>query len=180
MIDDPQERLALLASNLEDQIATVFRQTAMNRFEDAIHNARREQGELSLEQFGDFWTSTQADMLGPAVELTEGYRNWWSYIPHFIGTPGYVYAYAYGQLLALSVYARYEEQGTDFVPPLPRPAARRADRWRRRSSGGSSASTSRIPASGIAASTSSSGGSRRPSRPRATPAASSSSTRPRG
>ena len=116
VIDDPQERLALLASNLEDQIATVFRQTAMNRFEDAIHTARREQGELSLEQFGDFWTSTQADMLGPAVELTEGYRNWWSYIPHFIGTPGYVYAYAYGQLLALSVYARYEQQGTSFVP----------------------------------------------------------------
>ncbi len=116
VIDDPQERLALLASNLEDQIATVFRQTAMNRFEHAIHTARREQGELSLEQFGDFWTSTQADMLGPAVELTEGYRNWWSYIPHFIGTPGYVYAYAYGQLLALSVYARYEEQGAGFVP----------------------------------------------------------------
>ena len=116
VIDDPQERLALLASNLEDQIATVFRQTAMNRFEDAIHTARREQGELSLEQFGDFWTSTQADMLGPAVELTDGYRNWWSYIPHFIGTPGYVYAYAYGQLLALSVYARYEQQGTSFVP----------------------------------------------------------------
>ena len=55
-------------------------------------------------------------MLGDAVELTEGYRTWWSYIPHFIGTPGYVYAYAYGQLLALSVYARYEEEGTDFVP----------------------------------------------------------------
>jgi oligoendopeptidase F len=116
VIDEPQERLALLASNLEDQIATVFRQTAMNRFEHAIHTARREQGELSLDQFGDFWASTQTDMLGPAVELTEGYRNWWSYIPHFIGTPGYVYAYAYGQLLALSVYARYEEEGTDFVP----------------------------------------------------------------
>ena len=55
-------------------------------------------------------------MLGDAVEITEGYRTWWSYIPHFIGTPGYVYAYAYGQLLALSVYARYEERGADFVP----------------------------------------------------------------
>jgi oligoendopeptidase F len=116
VIDDPQERLALLASNLEDQIATVFRQTAMNRFEHAIHTARREKGELSIEQLGELWTRTQADMLGPAVEITEGYRTWWSYIPHFIGTPGYVYAYAYGQLLALSVYARYEEEGAGFVP----------------------------------------------------------------
>jgi oligoendopeptidase F len=116
VIDDPQERLALLASNLEDQIATVFRQTAMNRFEAAIHTARREEGELSIDQIGGFWTQTQTDMLGPAVELTEGYRTWWSYIPHFIGTPGYVYAYAYGQLLALSVYARYEQEGPDFVP----------------------------------------------------------------
>ena len=55
-------------------------------------------------------------MLGDSVELTEGYRTWWSYIPHFIGTPGYVYAYAYGQLLALSVYERYEQQGDEFVP----------------------------------------------------------------
>ena len=55
-------------------------------------------------------------MLGDSVEVTEGYRTWWSYVPHFIGTPGYVYAYAYGQLLALSVYRRYEEQGADFVP----------------------------------------------------------------
>ena len=54
------------------------------------------------------------------VEITEGYRTWWSYIPHFIGTPGYVYAYAYGQLLALSVYARYERGGAAFVPQLPR------------------------------------------------------------
>jgi oligoendopeptidase F len=116
IIDDPQERLALLASNLEDQIATVFRQTAMNRFEAVIHTARREEGELSIERIGEFWAQTQTDMLGPAVELTEGYRTWWSYIPHFIGMPGYVYAYAYGQLLALSVYARYTEEGSEFVP----------------------------------------------------------------
>ena len=114
-IDDPQERLALLASNLEDQIATVFRQTAMNRFEHAIHTGRREEGELSVERIGELWASTQRDMLGDAVEVTEGYKTWWSYIPHFIGTPGYVYAYAYGQLLALSVYARYEELGEPFV-----------------------------------------------------------------
>jgi oligoendopeptidase F len=55
-------------------------------------------------------------MLGDAVEITDGYRNWWSYVPHFMGSPGYVYAYAYGQLLALSVYARYREEGDAFVP----------------------------------------------------------------
>jgi oligoendopeptidase F len=113
---DPEERLALLASNLEDQIATVFRQIAMNRFEDAVHNARRKEGELSVEHFGQFWFDTQHAMLGDAVEITDGYRTWWSYIPHFMATPGYVYAYAYGQLLALSVYARYEAQGESFVP----------------------------------------------------------------
>jgi oligoendopeptidase F len=113
---DPNDRLALLAANLEDQIATVFRQIAMNRFEDAAHTARREEGELSVERFGELWHDTQHAMLGDAVEITEGYRSWWSYIPHFVSTPGYVYAYAYGQLLALSVYARYEERGADFVP----------------------------------------------------------------
>ena len=116
MLDDPGERFAFLASTLEDSIATVFRQVAMNRFEDACHTDRREYGELSTERFGEHWFETQGAMLGDAVELTDGYRDWWSYIPHFIGTPGYVYAYAYGQLLALSVYARYQERGDAFVP----------------------------------------------------------------
>ena len=115
-VTDPNERLALLASNLEDQIATVFRQIAMNRFEHAIHTERREAGELSVERIGELWAASQEHMLGDSVEITEGYRTWWSYIPHFIGTPGYVYAYAYGQLLALSVYAQYEARGPDFVP----------------------------------------------------------------
>jgi oligoendopeptidase F len=113
---DPAARLALLAESLEGQIATVFRQIAMNRFEDAVHTERREVGELSVERFGELWATTQTDMLGDSVEVTEGYRTWWSYIPHFIGTPGYVYAYAYGQLLALSVYRQYEERGAEFVP----------------------------------------------------------------
>jgi oligoendopeptidase F len=112
----PQSRLALLAENLEGAIATVFRQVAMNRFEELAHTARREQGELSVERLGELWAESQAEMLGDSVEITEGYRTWWSYIPHFINTPGYVYAYAYGQLLALSVYQRYEQQGPDFVP----------------------------------------------------------------
>ncbi len=112
----PAARLTLLASNIEDTIATVFRQTAMNRFEAAVHTSRREEGELSVERFGDLWEQTQSDLLGDAVELTPGYRSWWSYVPHFISTPGYVYAYAYGQLLALSVYGRYLEEGDAFVP----------------------------------------------------------------
>jgi oligoendopeptidase F len=114
--EDPAARLALLAESLEGQIATVFRQVAMNRFEDAVHTTRRAEGELSIEQFNAAWESTQAAMLGDSVEITEGYRTWWSYIPHFMGTPGYVYAYAYGQLLALSVYRAYEERGDAFVP----------------------------------------------------------------
>ncbi|MCU1456187.1 MAG: oligoendopeptidase [Actinomycetia bacterium] len=113
---DPEARLSLLAESLEGQIATVFRQIAMNRFENAAHTARRTEGELSVEKFGDLWAETQHRMLGDSVEVTDGYRSWWSYVPHFIGTPGYVYAYAYGQLLALSVYRKYEEQGPDFVP----------------------------------------------------------------
>ncbi len=115
-LSDPGERFALLGSTLEDSIATVFRQVAMNRFEDSVHNARRSEGELSVDHFGDLWEASQAVMLGDSVELTEGYRSWWSYVPHFMGTPGYVYAYAYGQLLALSVYARYRERGQSFVP----------------------------------------------------------------
>ena len=116
MLDDPGERFSLLASTLEDSIATVFRQIAMNRFEHGAHTERRDVGELSVERFAEIWTDTQTAMLGDAVEVTEGYSSWWSYIPHFMGTPGYVYAYAYGQLLALSVYARYEAEGEGFVP----------------------------------------------------------------
>jgi len=112
----PASQLALLAENLEDTIATVFRQVAMNRFEDLVHTERRERGELSVERFGELWADSQEELLGDSVEVTDGYRSWWSYIPHFIGSPGYVYAYAYGQLLALSVYERYEQLGAEIVP----------------------------------------------------------------
>jgi oligoendopeptidase F len=112
----PASRLALLAENLEDTIATVFRQVAMNRFEDLVHTSRREQGELSVQRFGDLWAESQTELLGDSVQITDGYRSWWSYVPHFIGSPGYVYAYAYGQLLALSVYQRYEQEGPELVP----------------------------------------------------------------
>jgi oligoendopeptidase F len=112
----PESRLALLAESIEGSIATVFRQVAMNRFEHLAHTERREAGELSVERIGDLWAESQEELLGDAVEVTEGYRSWWSYVPHFVATPGYVYAYAYGQLLALAVYGRYEEEGDAFVP----------------------------------------------------------------
>jgi oligoendopeptidase F len=113
---DAEARLSLLAGSLDGAVAAVFRQVAMNRFEDAVHTQRRERGELAPERFAEVWLATQADLLGDAVDLHDDYGIWWSYIPHFIETPGYVYAYAYGHLLALSVYRRYEEEGESFVP----------------------------------------------------------------
>ncbi|HEX3802250.1 MAG TPA: M3 family oligoendopeptidase [Solirubrobacteraceae bacterium] len=110
------ERLELLAGRIDDAVATVFRQMAMNRFEHLVHTRRRAEGELSAQDISKAWVESQSEMLGDAVEITEGYHSWWSYIPHFINTPGYVYAYAYGQLLALSVYGRYREVGEPLVP----------------------------------------------------------------
>jgi oligoendopeptidase F len=112
----PESRLSLLAESIEGSIATVFRQVAMNRFEHLAHTERRERGELAVDRIGELWGESQTELLGDAVEITDGYRTWWSYVPHFIGSPGYVYAYAYGQLLALAVYGRYEEEGDSFVP----------------------------------------------------------------
>ncbi len=111
----PAERLDLLAGALDGAVGAVFRQVAMNRFEHALHTNRREHGELSTDRFAELWLETQADLLGDSVELDDEYGLWWSYVPHFVDAPGYVYAYAYGHLLALSVYRRYEEQGEDFV-----------------------------------------------------------------
>lgn len=113
---DARTRLSLLAESLDGAVAAVFRQVAMNRFEHRVHTQRREGTELTIEEFSRVWLETQADLLGDSVELSDDYGSWWSYVPHFIDTPGYVYAYAYGHLLALSVYRRYEEQGDDFVP----------------------------------------------------------------
>ncbi|GJM38859.1 MAG: oligoendopeptidase F [Acidimicrobiales bacterium] len=127
--DDAGERFALLAQQVEGNIATVFRQVAMNRFEDAVHTHRRDVGELSTDDFADHWARTQTDLFGDSVEVTDDYRSWWSYIPHFIGTPGYVYAYAYGQLLALSVYAQYEVQGAAFVPSYLELLGAGGSRW---------------------------------------------------
>jgi len=112
----PASRLSLLAESIEGSIGTVFRQVAMNRFEHLVHTSRREEGELAVQRINELWVASQEELLGDSVEITDGYRSWWSYVPHFIGTPGYVYAYAYGQLLALSIYQRYEDEGEAFVP----------------------------------------------------------------
>ncbi len=113
---DPGRRLNLMIGRIDDAIASIFRQVAMNRFEDVIHNQRRDAGELSEDDLNGAWLRTQREMLGPAVEVSENYGIWWSYIPHFIGVPGYVYAYAFGNLLALAIYQRAMEEGPGFAP----------------------------------------------------------------
>ncbi len=114
-IGDDEQRLGLLAERIDGAIATVFRQVAMNRFEHLVHTRRRSDGELSADRICELWVEAQSELFGDSVDMTEGYRLWWSYVPHFINTPGYVYAYAYGLLLALSVYSRYLEEGEPFV-----------------------------------------------------------------
>ncbi len=119
---DDDARLSLLAERIDGAVATVFRQMAMNRFEHLVHTRRRNEGELSVDRINESWVQAQSELFGDSVEITEGYRMWWSYVPHFINTPGYVYAYAYGQLLALSVYKRYTEEGQRVRAALPRAA----------------------------------------------------------
>jgi oligoendopeptidase F len=114
--DNDDQRLSLLAERLDTAMATVFRQMSMNRFEHLVHTRRRDEGELSSDRICELWVDSQAELFGDSVQITDGYRIWWSYIPHFINTPGYVYAYAYGQLLALSAYGRFAQQGESFVP----------------------------------------------------------------
>jgi oligoendopeptidase F len=114
--NDPARRLGLMVGRIDDAVASIYRQVAMNRFEDRIHNQRREAGELSEADLESAWLDTQRAMLGEAVTCTEDYGVWWSYIPHFIGSPGYVYAYAFGNLLALAIYKKAQEEGAGFAP----------------------------------------------------------------
>lgn len=114
--NDERVRLAMLAHKIEDTFATVFRQISMNRFEHGLHTARRTEGELSSQRISAIWLQTQREMFGTSVELTEDYGLWWSYIPHFLHTPGYVYAYSFGELLVMALFARYRQQGPAFAP----------------------------------------------------------------
>ncbi len=110
---DPVQRKALLAAKVEDMINTVVRQIAFYSFERKVHTARRE-GELTADGLGELWMSVQGDSLGPAVRLGEGYETFWTYIPHFIHSPFYVYAYAFGDCLVNSLYAVYENAEAGF------------------------------------------------------------------
>src|SRR5262249_15847534 len=108
--------LAMLSEKIEDAFGTVFRQIALNRFEDQLHVQRRSQGELTTQDLNDIWLETQRAQFQGSVQLRDSYGYWWSYCSHFIGVPGYVYAYAYGELLVLALFNLYKERGADFVP----------------------------------------------------------------
>lgn len=115
-LDEVAGRKAFICQKLESIFATVFRQVSMNRFEDLVHTERRERGEVAVEQLSALWMKSQRAMFGESVSLGDHYKTWWSYIPHFLHTPGYVYSYAFGELLVLALYRRYQEQGAQFIP----------------------------------------------------------------
>lgn len=110
---DPKQRKAMLAAKVEDMINTVVRQIAFYSFERKVHEARR-QGELTAENLCDLWLSVQAESLGPAIRLGPGYETFWAYIPHFIHSPFYVYAYAFGDCLVNSLYGVYQNSASGF------------------------------------------------------------------
>lgn len=112
-VEDRRERKAMLAQKAEDMINTVVRQIAFYQFERKVHEERRN-GEITVEQLGQFWMEVQSESLGPAVELNDGYENFWAYIPHFIHSPFYVYAYAFGDCLVNSLYAVYQNSESGF------------------------------------------------------------------
>lgn len=117
MANEPSEevRRALTAGQIENVFATSYRQNVLTRFEQKVHAARKEQ-RLTTDKFAELWLEANAPYYGDALQMTEGYRLGWSYIPHFINTPFYCYAYTFGELLVLALYGLYREQGRAFVP----------------------------------------------------------------
>jgi len=109
-----KDRLALYADKCEGTFATIFRQASMFHFEQQCHNARRTTGEITAEQFGDFWQESIGAMFGDSLTLGDEHRMWWSYVGHFIGSPFYVYAYSFGELLALALYQKAKDEGASF------------------------------------------------------------------
>ncbi len=112
----PRTRLAMLCSKIEDGFATVFRQVVLTRFEQAVHAAREKEGELAVERLNELWLEVNRPMHGDVVRMTDDYGWWWSYIGHFIHSPFYCYAYAFGELLVLALVKKYEQEGEKFVP----------------------------------------------------------------
>ena len=115
-LSSQQEQLALLCGKIEDTFATVFRQIAMYRFEQSSHRLRREQGEQPSEAYCEVWQNTMQEMFGDSLELGDEHQWWWLYIRHVFQSPFYVYAYAFGELLVLALYAQYQQEGAAFVP----------------------------------------------------------------
>jgi oligoendopeptidase F len=113
---EPRRRLAMLCSKIEDAFATVFRQVVMTRFELELHRARKDRGELATEDINALWMNANQAMFGDVVTLGPGYAWWWSYIGHFIRSPFYCYAYAFGELLVLALVQKYKQEGQAFVP----------------------------------------------------------------
>lgn len=111
---DDSEKLALYAQKIEGIFATVFRQAAMFRFEQRCHVKRRDEGELTSDEFGDIWQDELQGMFGDSVTMGEQHRNWWSYVGHFIFAPFYVYAYSFGELLTMSLYEKARVEGPSF------------------------------------------------------------------
>jgi oligoendopeptidase F len=109
-----KQRKAMLASKVEDMINTVVRQIAFYRFERALHSERRN-GELTADRICQIWLEVQSESLGPAIELKDGYESFWAYIGHFIHSPFYVYAYAFGECLVNALYAVYEDANEGFA-----------------------------------------------------------------
>jgi oligoendopeptidase F len=111
---DAKQRKAMLAAKVEDMINTVVRQIAFYSFERKVHLERRN-GELTADKICELWMSVQSESLGPAIELKPGYQTFWCYIPHFVHSPFYVYAYAFGDCLVNSLYAVYEKSAPGFA-----------------------------------------------------------------
>lgn len=109
-------KLVLVAEKLEDIMATVFRQVVLTRFEQSFHRERRGEGELTTARVNELWIEANREMFGDSVTLTENYAYWWLYIPHFIHSPFYCYAYSFGELLTLALYGMFLERGRAFVP----------------------------------------------------------------
>ena len=111
--EDEKQRRIMLASKVEDMLNTVVRQIAFYQFEERVHDERRN-GELSAERLGEIWLDIQTESLGPAFRFDDGYRYFWAYIPHFIHSPFYVYAYAFGDCLVNSLYDVFQQGQAGF------------------------------------------------------------------
>lgn len=114
-VKNQQEMLSLYIDKIQDIFATVFRQTSMYKFEQDMHNLQAKKGELTTEEINTLWIKRQHEMFGDSVDVS-GSELWWSYIPHFLHSPFYVYAYSFGELLVLSLYAQYKQDPEGFVP----------------------------------------------------------------